>query len=135
MESRPTELAWAATERAVVRLANGCRDRRARECSRIEPLIHIVRPGIWVFSRNLEREAAETGGSCDGARNRSGLAVLQRQDPVGVPATDEGVDQLTTVCKILSPSSKRQLVASAEMHDFLNVEITPAKVPANPKTG
>src|ERR1700756_3381322 len=128
MEPRATEITRSSAERAEVRLADrGCHG-WSSECRWIEPLIHIMRTGVRILARDPKSVASESGSSGRCARNGSWLPVLQRKDPVRCPSPKHGLHNPATVMQILPSFTNRQLIASAQMEYFVNVEVAPAVV-------
>src|SRR5208337_1852748 len=68
MEARPPELARPTAERAVVGLADRGSHGRTGKCRGIEPVIHIVRTRIQVFTGNAKSIATKPGGRGANAR-------------------------------------------------------------------
>src|SRR5579859_1633130 len=97
MESRATEIARPSAERAEVRLANrGCNGWSSK-CRWIEPLIDVMEASVGILPWNPEGEASESRGRGSCTKNGSGLSILQRENPVGCPSPEQGVDSAATV--------------------------------------
>src|SRR5450759_42388 len=96
METRSPELSWPTAQRTVIGLPDLRRNLRRRERCWVHPLIYIVLPGIQVHTWNSQGITAKTCGGCDGAWHRTRLAILQRQDPVGVPPPQDRVGHSAT---------------------------------------
>ena len=123
METRSTELARPTAQWAVVSLPDGRRNWGRCEGCRVHPLIHIVLSGIQIHPGNFQGIAAETRSRCDGARDRTGLAVLQSQDPVGVPTAHDRVEHAAAAAQKMPAMPEWQFIYSAEVDHFVNVEI------------
>src|ERR1700683_1468318 len=131
MESGTPEIARSAAQRAVVGLADGDGHRRSLECRGIEPLIHVVRTSIGILPWDPDGVAVKPRSSWGSTGNGSGLAILQRKDPVRGPAAEDGVHDAAAIMAEAPAFTEGQIVAAAEVDDFVDVEIAAAVIRVN----
>jgi len=129
------ELRRSSAQRGVVGLPDGRSDRGAGERRRINPVIHIVRTGGYALAGNQQGVAAVIRSRADHAPYGPWLAILQSQDPVGAPTAEKRIHGTAAVAEILPSMPEGQIVVSADMHDFRNVEITQSVVALQPEAG
>ena len=135
MEPRTIELRRSTAENRTIGLANRRRDRRASEGSRVQPLVHVMRAGVDVLSRNEQSVAAKTRSRLIDAVNGKRLTVLERENPVGFPASQYGVDSLLAVGEITLPGADRQFIGAAEMENLGDIEVAEAVISLNTESG
>src|SRR2546429_1340175 len=122
------ELRRGAAQGRAIRLAYGGRDGRARKGRGVQPLVHVVRTSVFVLSGNEQSITAKPGSRGNNTRNGKGLAILERENPVGFPAAKHTVDDRSTICEEALSFADGQLVGAAEMEDLGDVEIAQAVV-------
>src|SRR5256884_4720309 len=109
------ELRRGAAQGRAIRLAYGGRDGRARKGRGVQPLVHVVRTSVFVLSGNEQSITAKPGSRGNNTRNGKGLAILERENPVGFPAAKHTVDDRSTICEEALSFADGQLVGAAEM--------------------
>src|SRR5437879_12374236 len=126
MESSTIEQRRRTAENRTIGLANRRRDRRASEGSRVQPLVHVMRAGVDVLSGNEQSVAAKTRSRLIDAVNGKRLTVLERENPVGFPVSQYGVDRLPAAGEITLPGAVRELTGAAAMEKLGDIAVAEA---------
>src|SRR4029077_19125745 len=79
--------------------------------------------------------AAKTRSRLINAVNGKRLTVLERENPVGFPASQYGVDSLPAVGEITFPGADRQFIGAAEMENLGDIEVAEAVISLNTESG
>ena len=132
VEPGAARLERPTAERGIIGLPDGRSRRRLRKRCGIDPLVHVVRTRGDALTRQESGTAISRSGRV-WTSNGKRIPILQSQNQIGFPATDDLIHDAVTLSKKGFTGSEGELVSATDVNYMRNVESTWRVVALHPE--